>query len=245
MLDSQTVQTSRRSVLKGAAWAVPAVTVVNAAPAIAASPTPPQPGLNGWVVIDRFSRNVGSFWSPDWRGFVRYDGYRNGDNWHQGERLGLWVWDATIAEITEAPYMLIDLPYAVTWSLEPGNNGWSIPQYVGRVDEAGLNWYRYRSNYNPAAGYTQAGNEVVLNGRPYFVGNTGQRSLPSQRRQRITRAVGINGSLLSFTREVSFPQNANLMNQPMVDSEPDGAATSIEDQGVPVEDQVEAPPVVA
>lgn len=43
---------NRRNVVKGAAWAVPAVTLAAATPAFAGSPIPPN-GLNGWVEVRR------------------------------------------------------------------------------------------------------------------------------------------------------------------------------------------------
>lgn len=42
----------RRTIVKGAAWAVPAVTLATATPAMANSPIPPN-GLNGWVTLSR------------------------------------------------------------------------------------------------------------------------------------------------------------------------------------------------
>ena len=42
----------RRTVVRGAAWAVPAVVVATSAPAFAASPVPPG-GLDGWVLLQR------------------------------------------------------------------------------------------------------------------------------------------------------------------------------------------------
>lgn len=42
----------RRTVVRGAAWAVPAVVVATSAPAFASSPVPPG-GLNGWVELER------------------------------------------------------------------------------------------------------------------------------------------------------------------------------------------------
>lgn len=188
---------NRRTVVKGAAWAVPAVTVGAAAPAMAASP---DPGLNGWVVISRGS----DCWLGGCTCHVRYDGYRDGDAYFDGVRLGLWVWDAHSSEITEAPSLTIHLPYTVSWQSQSGSVGWSLPTYVGQDSDG---FYMYRTNYS--GGYVdQTGTdglpEVVLTGRPHFLG-TRNGSCPSDRRQKITRRVGINGETLQFTREVSFP----------------------------------------
>lgn len=41
---------SRRTIVRGAAWAAPVVAMANAAPAFAAStPTPPRSGISGWM----------------------------------------------------------------------------------------------------------------------------------------------------------------------------------------------------
>lgn len=189
---------ARRTIVKGAAWAVPAVTIASAAPAMAASP---EPGLNGWVVISREN-----YWDGGWRCRIRYDGYRDGDDYYGSTRLGLWVWDSEIPDITTTPSLTIHLPYQVSWTTSTGNSGWPAPTYVG-TDSGGN--YMYRSIY--AGTYTQGIDnqgrpEVVLNGRPHFIG-TSSGQCPSNRYQAITRSVGVRGETLAFKREVYFPQN--------------------------------------
>ena len=197
---------SRRTLVKGAAWSVPVVAVGSAAPAMASSP---DPGLNGWVLISRFY----SGW-PRSRCHIRYDGYNGGASHGGGVRLGFWVWDATAAEITEPPSLTIHLPYEVTWSFAAGSSGWSLPNYVGTSG----GFHLYRTTYSGT--YTDTINsdgypEVVLDGRPHFTGATGRWSCPTDRSQKLTRRVGIDGEIIEFTREVSFPQAVNTQNSPM------------------------------
>lgn len=197
---------NRRTLVKGAAWAVPAVTVGAAAPAMAASP---DPGLNGWVVISRW-RDCDDWWGQDCTCYVRYDGYFDGDSSYDGVRLGLWVWDAHSSEITEAPSLTIHLPYTIdSWTPQNGNSGWSVPTLIGQ-DSEGFNMYRttYSGAYVDQTG-SDGLPEIVLLGRPHFLGRR-DGSCPTNRRQKITRRVGINGETLQFTREVSFPSSFNL-----------------------------------
>lgn len=66
----------RRTLVKGAAWATPAIAVAGAAPAMAASGQPPPRGLNGWVGIGR------NCWNTNW---LQVDGRGSYPN------RGLWV----------------------------------------------------------------------------------------------------------------------------------------------------------
>ncbi|QDO88384.1 hypothetical protein FNH13_08545 [Ornithinimicrobium ciconiae] len=197
---------------------MPAVTLAAAAPAMAASP---EPGLNGWVVISR-----GTTGWPFSTCRVRYDGYHDGAGYYNGTRLGLWVWDATSSQITTAPSLTIHLPYQVSWQTDTGNNGWSTPTSVGTDSEG---FYLYRSTYSGSYSNGTGSDglpEVVLNGRPHFVG-TSNGSCPNNRRQKITRSVGINGETIAFTREVSFPSNVVYYEkvEPDAEANAESAAT--------------------
>lgn len=234
---------NRRTLVKGSAWAVPVVAVGAASPAMAASP---EPGLNGWVVISRDSDCQWDWSDWGWKCtcYVRYDGYRNGDATYDGVRLGLWVWDAHSSEITEQPSLNIHLPYQVSWQSQSGNSGWSLPTPVGQDSDG---FYLYRSTYT--GGYVdQTGPdglpEVVLTGRPHFLGSR-SGSCPTDRRQKITRRVGINGEIIQFTREVSFPGNFNSMVQPQAEQDavqPEADLDSAQQTAQPAEGDAPTPP---
>lgn len=181
---------------------MPTIAAATAAPAFAASPLP---GLNGWVVITRETVNEGTAFFPDYVCRVSYDGYYGGNSYYNGTRLGLWIWDAQVADVSQ-PEMIFQLPYAITeWKARSGNSGWSVPQPLPGNPVGG--WYQYKTTYTGS--YTQATDdqgrpEARLTGRPSFYGYA-QGACGNDCRQQITRQVTVKGKLLSFTRAVSFP----------------------------------------
>lgn len=207
MATTSGAQPNRRTIVKGMAWTVPAVTVVGVAPAFAASP---EPGLNGWVIISRSQRR-GNWPNYRYTCYVHYDGYRDNATYHtDGTRLGLWVFDATIAQVS-AIKITFHLPYQVDeWQAEDGNIGWSVPVADGTQD----GFYRYTSFYSGSMtqGTDDQGRpEVLLVGRPNFTGTVSGRC-STDRRQKITRSATVNGQVLAFTREVRFPAAVGTYN---------------------------------
>lgn len=68
MSSSLPTQVSRRTLVRGAAWSVPVVSIAAAAPAFAASPCDSIPGVIDWAVTGRYSRvsaSVATYTIPD------------------------------------------------------------------------------------------------------------------------------------------------------------------------------------
>lgn len=148
---------SRRTLAAGAAWAVPAVAVATAAPAFAAS-KPPQPGLNGWVTVNKD------------RCYTRtFDGTSNSVG-PDGVPHGLFVWDDANDPETieiENPTLVIYLRYSdYRFVQDGGSASWPAPQRcAGRDDTStGVTMYAYCSTYT--GGYEDP-RTVAYNGIPH------------------------------------------------------------------------------
>lgn len=135
---------TRRAVVKGAAWAVPVITVGAAAPAMAASPVPPR-GLNGWVQLeklcgdDRFNIN----------GSGSYDD------------RGLWVFisdpSATIGPASISFYFQSN---TLSWTNSSGA-GWSNLTRDASADDPSLTgFYAYTTTYTGTWTYVNDTNDA-------------------------------------------------------------------------------------
>lgn len=127
MPTSHPPSTSRRTIVKGAAWAAPTLAVGTMAPALAAS-LRKDPGINGWVLND-----------PTSLGWCRYrldvnSNPSNGGTTSDGAPFGLYLYDVLPnAVITNAKlvYWIIGDQNA-SWTNKSGHSGcW---RYDGRGD---------------------------------------------------------------------------------------------------------------
>lgn len=196
---------SRRTVAAGAAWSIPAVAVATAVPAFATSPSLVR-GINGWVTYQRWGLRKCTY---------TYDGTGTGVG-DDGLPKGLFAWPAESSQdITTAPTMTFHLPQQVTWSDLNSGSQWSLPVYAGQ-DSDGL--YMYETTYS--GGYRQAqGSEpthiqdpqtgemepaLYVVGRPNFRGTASDSCVWDDRRQAITRCVGLKGEEVCHTRRKRF-----------------------------------------
>lgn len=140
-------QLSRRSVGKGVAWAIPAVTVFGAAPAIAASPGAPQPNV---VVSDRTTYN--SAWyseATETTNNYKFFSTTPGST-VPGEGVGVQNTTATttVTDITITIYL--PTPDAVFFAGPEGAAGWTTLAYNGSIAPKSFNgdtYYPYTTTY--------------------------------------------------------------------------------------------------
>ena len=176
---------SRRALVAGAAWAVPAIAIASAAPAMAIS-TPP--GLQGWVTI---SRSGG-----DGNCTLEIDGVGN------YAVRGLWVFNTTNATGVTGAFIVFYYPMSLgilTWSAATGNTNWSAPAYdSGDTTVAGH--YAYKTTYSGGWTWVNATPTYTLaTGDPHFT--TSSTTCPNGNIDVYARrTVTVDGSTISFLR---------------------------------------------
>lgn len=176
---------SRRSLVAGAAWAVPAIAIASAAPAMAIS-TPP--GLQGWVTI---SRSGG-----DGNCTLEIDGVGN------YAVRGLWVFNTTNATGVTGAFIVFYYPMSLgilTWSAATDNSGWSAPAYDAG-DDTVAGHYAYKTTYSGSWTFVNGTPTYTLaNGDPHFTSSSAtcpNRNIDVYAR----RTVTVDGSTISFLR---------------------------------------------
>lgn len=146
----------RRTVVQGAAWAVPAVMVATATPAFAVSPVPPG-GLNGWVELQRNCNGPGTNFTIDGRGSY--------------PDRGIWVFVSPAGpEPTNAEIVFYFQNNSLTFT-NNSQSGWSnltrATSLDGTAPAAG--YYAYQTTYTGAWTYTTSGEDRwVANSDPKF-----------------------------------------------------------------------------
>lgn len=148
---------SRRVLARGAAWAVPAVTIAAAAPALAASP--PPPGLQGWLGVGKTCVSGTDTLTIDGRGSF--------------PTRGLWVYYTTSTTVLTGARMTFYYPTSLgtlTWS--DSINGWSKPVVTTGVDPVMPGYTAYTTYYTGGWTWVNAtGTDpdyTLANGDPYF-----------------------------------------------------------------------------
>lgn len=136
----------RRTVVRGAAWAVPAVVVATSAPAFAASPVPPG-GLDGWVELQRRCGDGG-------RGPTQLtiDGAGNYPD------RGLWVFVSPAGPTPSNATITFYLQSSgLTFSNSSGT-GWSNLVRASGLDSTApaSGYYAYQTTYTGTWTYTDA-----------------------------------------------------------------------------------------
>lgn len=136
---SQKQRVSRRTVVKGAAWAAPVVAMASAAPAFAASP-PENTSINGYVVV---SGSCKWNWPNSRRGTLDYDS-RSGN-------YGLFINNTTTSTTISNPSIIFYVSVSgLTWTTGEGNIGWSAPVSTGgTISRNGVTFYGYKSTLSP------------------------------------------------------------------------------------------------
>lgn len=141
MTDSSSPKTqstvSRRTVVKGAAWAAPVVAMASAAPAFAAS-QPENTSINGYV---GFSGKCTGWWNSAGT-HVELDS-REGS-------YGLFVKNTTITTTISNAFIIFYMSIPnLTWSTAAGNDGWTAPTSTGETKSVGgRELYGYKTEYN-------------------------------------------------------------------------------------------------
>lgn len=187
----------RRTLVKGTAWAAPAIAIGNAAPAMAASR---PPGLQGWVTVGKQCRSASS-------GVLTINGTGGGNaNPPNTNSRGLWIYNTNSGTTITNASMTFYYPTSlgtISWSSASGNSGWSVPAVDTRVPQ--IPGYRaYTTNYSGSwQFYDNPGLEDDhhrATGRPNFtasltISNCGQ-PLPVYAR----RTVTVDGEVVTFQR---------------------------------------------
>lgn len=126
---------SRRSLTVGAAWAVPTVATIAAAPAFAASPDVPPNGLEGWVHV-RVTDRTGNSQR------VSIDGANDSSRYL---RVTQTLSTQTITGVWIVFLVNRNIPDSA-WSRTPGDDGnWSLPVQETSVVIGGQTFWLYRT----------------------------------------------------------------------------------------------------
>lgn len=132
----------RRTVVRGAAWAVPAVVVATSAPAFAASPVPPG-GLDGWVELEKRC--------DDRRGPTRLtvDGTGSYPN------RGLWVFVTPAGPTPSNATIIFYLQSSTLTFSNSSGTGWSNLVRASGLDTTApaTGYYAYQTTYTGAWTY--------------------------------------------------------------------------------------------
>lgn len=192
----------RRNLVKGAAWSVPVVAAVAAAPSASASPEPAL-SLQGWVEIGK-----NCFSNPATL-TINGTGGNNSSPPNDGRR-GLWIfapapstdWTITNARIT---FYYPTTLGTITWSAAAGNSGWSVPVVTVGLDPAIAGYTAYTTYYSGTWTFNNlTGTEndyFFANGRPNFVANpTIANCTTTDIPAYAQRTVTVNGNVITFRR---------------------------------------------
>lgn len=177
---------TRRTLVKGAAWSVPVVTVAGASPAMAASPIPPN-GLNGWVTLSRRCQRGDDF-------FI--DGQGNFTGGGANDR-GIWTFvPDPNANITFAQIIFFFNRSDLTFTNSSGA-GWSNLTRNAGLD-GGAPGYAYVTHYTGAWTYYPGSEAWVADTDPYWSSNLGSDcdEITAYARRTIT----VNDETISFLR---------------------------------------------
>jgi hypothetical protein len=173
---SQKQRVSRRTVVKGAAWAAPVVAMASAAPAFAASP-PDNTSINGVVGISARCK-----WLQDGIS-VDIDS--------RSSSYGLFVNNTTTSTTISNAYIIFYLSMPnLSWSAADGNDGWTAPVSTGATKVVGSQTlYGYKTTYTKSI--TASRNRTALGN--IHVTATGGSSCPNNLYALGERHVTVNG----------------------------------------------------
>lgn len=180
---------SRRTMMKGAAWATPVAVTAIAAPAYAVSQ---PPGLNGWVGVSADCTSGRNSATES----ITIDGTGTYPD------RGLW---ATPAKSTQKPtdakitFYFPDWMGDLTWRQGSGNSGWSAPT---RVNSGKRGYYAYQTTYSGDWTYVPSRELWTANGKPFFT-TSFRLSRCTRFRVYALRSVNIGGKVLDFERDTT------------------------------------------
>ncbi len=189
---------NRRTLVKGAAWAMPAVTVGAAAPAMAAS-IPPR-GLNGWVEVGKRCR-----WDWDWGDLTwRYPTTVDIDGRGSYPNRGIWVFiDDSRPEATpeNATITFFFQRSNLSWDSSSGS-GWSnLVRDPSKDSISGVpaGYYAYTTTYSGTWTYSTGASAWIADFQPRFT-TTYDRDDCRTVRTYAWRSVTTNGETVTFLR---------------------------------------------
>lgn len=186
---------ARRTIVKGAAWAVPAVTLATAAPAMANSPIPPN-GLNGWVDLIRRCSN-------DWE--FRIDGRGNFTGGGDNDR-GIWTFVPYPGGSAPTFAEIIFYFDRTGWSFTNfSGTGWSnLERYPTGDGGAPTGYFAYRTVYTGGWTFDNGPGEDydawVADSDPYWRANEVPDRCSSGVCAYARRTITVNGETVSFRR---------------------------------------------
>lgn len=193
----------RRTVVKGAAWATPAIVVGSAAPAMALSR---PPGLQGWVTVGKSCDRGGVFQNDTLN--LTIDGTGgNGANPPNDNTRGLWVFNTYSHTVLSEAKVVIYYQNSLnplTWTRVGSDQGWTTPTVDTSVP-AISGYTAYSTSYS--GGWTfkgghadQANDHHLAGGRPNFRASKSVSSCPGTLTLYSWRYVKIDGVPVSFRR---------------------------------------------
>lgn len=200
-VSSDTVR--RRTVVKGAAWATPAIVIGSAAPAMALSR---PPGLQGWVTVGK-SCDLGGFFQDDTLNLTINGTAGNGANPPDSGTRGLWVFNTYGTTALSEARLTIYYPNSLgslTWSRVGSNENWSLPAVDATAPAIpGFTAYStfYSGGWQFRGGHSNAIDDHHLAvGRPNFKASKKLSSCPGTLTLYSWRYVKIDGVPISFRR---------------------------------------------
>lgn len=196
---------SRRTVVKGSAWAAPAVVMATSLPAFATSPGKLEPGLNGWVRVAPSSCR---------RGTMSFDVTTPTDD--NSKDFGLFVWNGGkdgSGNPVPVPIDKITNPTFIFWvsagsvSLESGpGQGWS---YAGTVQGTSGSTGYVGLKFTYQGDYTVEGDRVYMAPLNFSVSADFGRYCPRSFSTIAERHVTVAGEDLTFARILHYTNSGN------------------------------------
>lgn len=214
------MNTTRRTLVRGAAWTSPVIALAATAPAVAASPPIKVPGINGCVLNTPTSLSGSCRWSLHVNG-------RSDQGSYQGASYGLYVYDVNTTDVMTNAYLIywiIGTQTGVSWSRNSGS-GWGTPTSIGTaVKDDGLTYTGYRSEYTPAIIPAGGGGTVFLTDFDWTATFTQNSTYCSNVTYWTERHITINGADQTFERRIGtngpFTGAKGLMSQKRAGSRP-------------------------
>jgi hypothetical protein len=196
---------TRRNVVKGAAWAVPVITVAGT-PAFAIGSPVPDLALEGWVVVGK-DCNLGNDTLT-----INGTGGNGASPPNTGTR-GIWIFaPAPAAQWTITnPRITFYYPSSLgtlTWSTATGNANWSAPVVTVGVDPPIAGYTAYTTYYSGTWTFFDlpgTDNDYFLaDGRPNFVESVNISDCGNDLTVYARRTVTVNGNVITFIRSVTL-----------------------------------------
>ena len=193
---------TRRTLTRGVAWATPVIVVGAAASAHAASPGPPEPGLQGWVRVTKNCRNNNDDMD------LTIDGHVDGTRYPVPPGYGLYVFNTsgtTVLTNAKSTFYYPSSLGTISWAAGGNNGNWSVPSVDPSVP-AISGYTAYSTTYSGSWTYhgpPENPTYTIANTVPHFTATVtpgrrmcGDGGLSLYAR----RAVTVDGTEVAFVR---------------------------------------------